>query len=57
MARVQGKRMIKDSLGSGLFGAVAATVFSQLLKQTDKIDVNHNEEFGITTVEGRTNDG
>ena len=54
LIRRTGKRAITDSLGTGLLGALAATLFSQAVKAVDKFEIHTDEDFGTTSIERKT---
>ena len=43
IARLSANRLISAKLGTGLFGAIAKTLFSQGLKNLDKLDIKFNK--------------
>ena len=51
--RTTGNRLITDSIGNGILGAIAKTLLSQAVKATDKYELNHDSDFGITSIERR----
>ena len=56
IARTQGKRIISDKLGTGMIGAIASTLFSQVIKHADKYEINHNKDFGTLSIDKRSSE-
>ena len=54
IARTTGARLISDKLGTGLLGALAKTLFSQASKATDKYELNHDSDFGVTSIDKKS---
>jgi len=50
-ARTTVNRLITDTLGTGLFGALVKTLASQAIKLTDKYEVHKDTDFDTLSIE------
>ena len=50
-ARVHGKRMATSIFGNGILGKIAGTVVSAAVTEAGKYEINHDKDFGTTSIE------